>query len=138
MLSFIQLFPNSPCFAAVSQARPCVPLTWSSWLACLMGGSRSRNPPSPFGPLLQTKPSPSQGTDGRNQLGVCPQLLSDSCKQIRRVSVHTRYTCNGYTHCWFFWDVVCPGLGAVQFKVLASIPQTPSLTRCSTLSRPIP
>lgn len=32
-----------------------------------MAGSRSRNPPSPFGPLLLMKPSPSQGTEGWNR-----------------------------------------------------------------------
>lgn len=51
----------------VSQVRQCVPLTWSSWRQCLMGGSRSRNHPSLFGHPYQMKSSRNQGADGSNR-----------------------------------------------------------------------
>lgn len=51
----------------VYQVQRFVPSTWSSWLRCLMGGSRSRNHLSLFGRLFQMKSSQSQGADGYNQ-----------------------------------------------------------------------
>lgn len=49
---------------AAYQARQCAPLTWSSWLPCLMEGLRSRNHQSLFGRLFQRSSSQSQGADG--------------------------------------------------------------------------
>lgn len=61
------------CVSSVSLARRCAPLTWSSWPACLMGGSRSRSRRSLFGLLFQMKSSRSRGADGCSQFNhLCP------------------------------------------------------------------
>lgn len=133
---------TAPCFAAASPARRCAPSTWSSWPACLMGGSRSRNPPSRSGPPSPMKPSPSPGTDGCSQFRHLSQvvIMRQSCDQAgvgtqapRSPHTHT------HTHCWFVTPGMCllPGLEAAPFRAPASIPPTRSPTRCSTSSKRI-
>lgn len=68
VLSIDSLCLNPPLthlsVSTASLVRQCAPLTWNSWLGCLMGGSRSRNHPSPFGHLFPMKSFRSQGADG--------------------------------------------------------------------------
>lgn len=71
-------FYQSPVSVSVAfQVRRCAPLTWSSWLLCLMEGLRSRNHQSLFGRLFQMKSSQNQGADGGNQF----VHLCSSCYQ---------------------------------------------------------
>lgn len=79
----------------VSQVRQCVPSTWSSWLRCLMGGSRSRNHLSLFGRLFQMKSSRNQGADGCNHF----MHLCSGCYQrtVRRKQYYEQPVFNSAT-----------------------------------------
>lgn len=78
----------SACVSIVFQVRRCVPSTWSSWLGCSKGGSKSRNHLSLFGRLFQMKSSRSQGADGCNQF----MHLCSCCYQEENCIMHHLYS----------------------------------------------
>lgn len=62
---------TSVSVSLASRVQQCVPLTWSSWLQYLMGGSRSRNQQNLFGRLSQMKSSRSQGASCNQFMHLC-------------------------------------------------------------------